>query len=62
MAIVAGADTTATVMSNLFYYLLANPSTYTRLRAEVDATFPPGEGDPFDGSKLADLPFLNAVM
>ena len=61
LAIVAGADTTSAVLSGLFYYLLSNPNTYHRLQDEVDATFPQGT-DPFEAAKLADMPYLNAVM
>ncbi|TDL19581.1 high nitrogen upregulated cytochrome P450 monooxygenase 2 [Rickenella mellea] len=62
LAIVAGSDTTATVMSNLFYGVLTNPSHYARLRKEVDTIFPPGEGNPFDAAKLAEIPILNATI
>ena len=61
-AIIAGADTTSTVISGLFYYLLSNRSVFDRLREEVDSAFPLGEGEPFDTSKLAKMPYLNAVM
>ena len=60
--IVAGSDTTSTTLSGLFYYLLSSPHNYRRLQKEIDAAFPPGEGDPFDTLKLSELPFLNAVM
>ena len=59
-AITAGADTTSTVLANLFHSLITHPSDYARLRAEVDDTFP-GEA-PFDSAKLSKMPFLNAVM
>ena len=63
LAIAAGADTTSTVVSNIFYYLLSHPVNYARLREEVDSTFPRGDSDgPFDSAKLAKMPFLNAVM
>lgn len=62
LAIVAGSDTTSTVLSGIFFYLLSNPACYKRLQEEVDGTFPVGEGYPFDSAKLADMPYLNAVM
>ncbi|KAI5119310.1 hypothetical protein M0805_004554 [Coniferiporia weirii] len=62
LAIVAGSDTTSTTLSGVFYYLLTHPEYYQRLRKEVDAAFPLGEGDPFDGTRLAELKFLNAVI
>ena len=46
----------------MFYYLLTHPQCYQRLRDEVDEAFPPGEVEPFDGTKLAELKYLNAVM
>jgi len=62
LAIVAGADTTATVLRNAIFYLLANPTYYARLREEIDATFPPTETSPLDTEILPSLPFLNAVI
>ena len=61
-AIVAGADTTATILGGIFYYLLTHPEAYKQLQAEVDSAFPLGEGDPLDSAKLAGMPYLNAVM
>ena len=62
LAIVAGADTTATVLRNTIFYLLTNPTYYTRLREEVDETFPPTETSTLDTKVLPSLSFLNAVM
>ncbi|KAG8219853.1 cytochrome P450 [Butyriboletus roseoflavus] len=62
LAIIAGADTTATVLRNTVFYLLTNPTYYARLREEVDATFPPTETSPLDTEILPTLPFLNAVI
>lgn len=62
LAIVAGSDTTSSLLSNVVYCLLKSPQDYGRLRDEVDATFPADEGPPFDAAKLAAMPFLNAVM
>ena len=62
VAIVAGSDTTATTLSGVFYYLMKHDDVMKRLRKELDEAFPPNEGDPFGFKKLADLPFLNAVM
>ncbi|THH05653.1 hypothetical protein EW145_g4639 [Phellinidium pouzarii] len=62
LAIVAGSDTTATVLSGIFFFLLTNPSVHARLQQEIDAAFPLGEGEPFDATKLAEMSFLNAVI
>jgi cytochrome P450 len=64
LAIVAGADTTATVLSNAFFYLLSHPQAYKLLQAEVDENFPrgPGTKEPNDAEMLLNMPYLNAVM
>ena len=62
LAIGAGSDTTATVLSGIFYHLLLNPKEYDCLQREGDSFFPLGDGNPFDSLKLADMPQLNAVM
>ncbi|KAL5478590.1 hypothetical protein ACEPAI_2774 [Sanghuangporus weigelae] len=62
IAVVAGADTTSTVLSGLFFYLLSDPPALDRLKEEVDSEFPVTEGDPFDAVKLARMPYLNAVI
>lgn len=60
-AILAAADTTASIMSGVFYYLLANPKMLEQARAEVDANFG-SEEVVTDHTKLAEMPFLNACM
>ncbi|KZT08062.1 cytochrome P450 [Laetiporus sulphureus 93-53] len=62
VAIIAGSDTVATTLSNTFYFLCSNPSSYSRLRAELDEAFPPGKGEPTNTIKLAQLGYLNAVI
>ncbi|KAF8843964.1 cytochrome P450 [Paxillus ammoniavirescens] len=62
LAIIAGSDTTASVLSNVIYYLLVNPTYYTRLREELDATFPPTEESPLDTDILPSLSMLGAVI
>ncbi|KAH8115859.1 high nitrogen upregulated cytochrome P450 monooxygenase 2 [Phellopilus nigrolimitatus] len=62
LAVVAGSDTTSSTLGGIFYYLLRNPDDYRRLQKEVDGVFPPGEGDPFDSTKLMKMQFLNAVI
>jgi cytochrome P450 len=62
LAIVAGSDTTATVLAHLFWHIMSEPEIYSRLQKEVDEAFPRSEGDPFDAAKLADMSFLDAVM
>ncbi|KAL5514555.1 hypothetical protein ACEPAG_1871 [Sanghuangporus baumii] len=62
IAIAAGADTTSTVLSGLFFYLLSDPPALDRLKEEVDSEFPVTEGESFDAVKLARMPYLNAVI
>nr|BAK09371.1 cytochrome P450 [Postia placenta] len=61
-AMLAGSDTTAVALCNVFYCILAHPACYTLLQQEVDAAFPPGQGEPVDASKLASMEYLNAVI
>ncbi|EIW84003.1 high nitrogen upregulated cytochrome P450 monooxygenase 2 [Coniophora puteana RWD-64-598 SS2] len=61
LAIVAGADTTATVLSSLFWALSTHPEAYHQLQAEVDRWFPAGS-DAWDVGRQAEMPYLNAVI
>lgn len=60
-AVIAGSDTAATALTHIWYFLLRNPTCLSRLRKEVDESFPDGH-DIFDFSKQADMPYLNACM
>ncbi|KAJ7784202.1 cytochrome P450 [Mycena metata] len=63
LAIVAGSDTTSTVLSNTFYFLLTHPESYKRLQSELDEVFPPKSGkERIDATVLLGLPYLNAVI
>lgn len=61
LAIVAGSDTTASVLSNIFYYLLRDPAAYKRLQKEVDEYYPPGE-DATGTQHHTKMVYLEAVM
>ncbi|KAJ7146770.1 cytochrome P450 [Mycena epipterygia] len=61
LAIIAGSDTSATAISNTFFFLLSHPESYKRLQMELDEAFPPGTKEPSDAAKLSSLPYLNAV-
>ncbi|KAH9056336.1 cytochrome P450 [Lactarius vividus] len=54
LAIIAGSDTTSSVLTAVLYCLLCNPSAYERLQAEVDEAFPSGE-EPLDVTKLSQM-------
>jgi len=60
LVVVAGSDTIATVITSLFYYLLANPVTYKRLQAEVDKFFGPGESVTL--GFMHEMPYLEACI
>lgn len=61
LAVLAGSDTTASILTSMFWCLLSHPAAYKRLQAEVDAYYPPGE-NALDTKHHADMPYLNAVM
>ncbi|KAI0306837.1 high nitrogen upregulated cytochrome P450 monooxygenase 2 [Multifurca ochricompacta] len=61
LAIIAGSDTTSSVLTALVYYLLCNPAAYHRLQEEVDAAFPSGE-EPLDVVKLSHMEWLNGCI
>ncbi|KAF8153962.1 cytochrome P450 [Crassisporium funariophilum] len=65
LAIVAGSDTSSSVMSSAIYLLLSHPETYKCLQAEVDEAFA-AHGIPDLDVELASdagsLAYLNAVL
>ena len=61
LAIIAGSDTTSSVLTSIVYYLLLNPIAYKHLQEEVDSAFPSGE-EPLDAMKLSQLEWLNGCM
>lgn len=61
LAIVAGSDTTAVTLSNIFYYLISRPDTYRRLQEEVDKYYPPGE-DALNPKHYVKMSYLDAVL
>ncbi|KAF8153965.1 cytochrome P450 [Crassisporium funariophilum] len=63
LAIVAGSDTTATVLSNIIFYLLSNPKYQNYLKDEIDAVFVrPETNNALKSNILTTLPLLNAVI
>ncbi|KAF7985863.1 hypothetical protein HWV62_568 [Athelia sp. TMB] len=61
LAIVAGSDPVSSTMTAISFFFMDYPEAFLRLRAEVDARFPPGN-DPSDFNTLANMPFLNACI
>lgn len=61
LAIVAGADTTSSALSSLFFSLVTHRDVYDRLQAEVDRFYPQGENTG-DTKHHRDMHYLTAVM
>ena len=60
LAIQAGSDAIASVLTFMFYYLLRDAESYRRLQAELDKAFP--DPDAVLNVKLLNgLPFLTAI-
>lgn len=57
--IVAGSETTATILSGLFYYLLTCPAVYAKLKEEVRSRFSRSEEV---NARAATLPYLTATI
>lgn len=60
LTIIAGSDTTASVLCNITYYLLCHPEYLARLQEEVDKAFP--EDTPINLDHLASLELLNTII
>jgi cytochrome P450 len=63
-AIIAGTDTSARTLLCAVFFLLAQPAALARVRAEVDGVVRElGDADAgLDPARLAQLPFLQAVL
>lgn len=62
LAIVAGSDTTSTVLAGIMYNLIRYPDYFKRLRKEFDEAFPPSERAVIEPDKLGSLELLNAIV
>ena len=60
LVVVAGSDTTKTVLSSLFFYLLRNPEKLGKLRNEVDRFYPPGES--LSSKHFQEMCYLDACI
>ncbi|KAF2822613.1 cytochrome P450 [Ophiobolus disseminans] len=58
--IIAGSETSATLLSGAFFYLLTNPTWYTALQTELLTIFPNESSMTF--MALGDLKILNAII
>jgi cytochrome P450 family 628 len=61
LLIIAGADTTATTLSYVSYYLAKDKSVVKKLRQEL-AEYGVRDDDTFEVPRVAKLPYLNAVI
>ncbi|TCD70749.1 hypothetical protein EIP91_001778 [Steccherinum ochraceum] len=61
LAVVAGSDTTAAILSITFFFLLRNPDVYAKLKEEVDHYYPPGE-DACDTQHYPKMQWLDAAL
>ncbi|KAF5670172.1 isotrichodermin C-15 hydroxylase (cytochrome P-450 monooxygenase CYP65A1) [Fusarium circinatum] len=57
---IAGSETTASLLSATSYYLLKNPEKLVNLQAEVRSVF--SSRDDITGDAVAHLPYLNGVI
>jgi cytochrome P450 len=63
LQVAAGADTTANTIRAVLLHLLANPSVYRKLQAEVDDSIRSGQiSSPIKDSEARQLPYLQAVI
>ena len=58
--IVAGSETSATLLSGVMFHLLKNPSMLARLQNDIRTSFP--DQEEMSMQKLAKLPYLNACL
>jgi cytochrome P450 len=59
--VVAGADTSATAMASIFFYLSRNPDVYARAATEVRSTFD-SKDEIKGGAKLSSCRYLRACI
>lgn len=62
--LLAGRDTTASLLSSVFYYLARNPSVWKRLRKEILDVFGDDKNpkEKITHARLRDIPYLRYVL
>jgi len=60
LVVVAGTDTTKSVLCSLFFYLLCNPEKLAELRGEIDRFYPPGEA--VSSKHFQEMTYLDACI
>ncbi|KAK7680564.1 hypothetical protein QCA50_016346 [Cerrena zonata] len=61
LAVIAGADTTASALASLFWSLIRNPEVYKRLQNEIDTVYA-DHANPLSTEKHSKLVYLNACI
>jgi len=59
--IIAGSETSATLLSGLFFHLCTHPAVMTRLVSEIQSTFPSSSSS-MTFPTTSTLPYLNAII
>jgi len=60
--VIAGRDTTACMLSWMFYILATNPEIQKKLQAEIDAKFVSDKVPTIQSVSSSELPYLNGVI
>lgn len=60
--VIAGRDTTACLLSWMFYMLATHPEIQQKLQAEIDAKFGSGTSPTIKGVAASEMPYLNGVL
>ena len=60
LVVIAGSDTTKTVLSSIFFYLLCAPEKLAELRKEIDRFYPPEE--PLSSKHFQEMNYLEACI
>ena len=61
LVVIAGSDTTKTVLASHFFYLLSNPEKLAKLRDEIDHFYPPGESE-LSSKHFHEMVYLDACI
>lgn len=63
LQVVAGSDTTATVLRTVMLGLLTNPTAYRKLQAEIDTGIAAGQiSSPITDAEARQMPYLQAII
>ncbi|KAH8810086.1 cytochrome P450 [Flagelloscypha sp. PMI_526] len=61
LLIIAGSDTTSSLLTNMLYYLLRNPRYMEELTSRLDTLFPDGDTD-WSPDKVKTIPLLDDIL